>query len=372
MILYLHGFRSSPQSYKARLLATVLGEDGVQPVAREARPDAGRVPSGEGAPRLYCPQLPASPRRAMVQALDYVESWLGAGGRISQLAVIGSSLGGFYATWLAERIGCRAVLVNPVTHAARDLATQVGSHRTFHGDEPFDFLPEYVQELAAAEADIARLTRPERYWLLAATGDEVLDWREMCSRYAGCGQHVIIGSNHGLDDFARWLPEVIAFSVPHPQSSDVVASDASQPPARDSFWLSTGAWDCLGDEARTVRAEVFIDEQGVPPEEEVDAEDSVSQHVLARDAEGRAIGTGRLRADGHIGRLAVCRSWRGQAVGSALLSVLMGLARQHGFTQVVLAAQLGAQAFYARHGFAAQGEVFLDAGIEHILMRRSL
>ncbi len=113
---------------------------------------------------------------------------------------MGSSLGGFYATWLAERLGCRAVLLNPVVHAARDLATQVGSHRTFHGDEPFEFLPGYVDDLARAEADIQGLTRPEHYPLLAATGDEVLDWREMQARFAGSRQRIIEGRRYGTSE----------------------------------------------------------------------------------------------------------------------------------------------------------------------------
>lgn len=191
MILYLHGFRSSPDSFKSRLIATTLAERGLASV-------------------WFCPQLPASPADAMQLALRQAEVFLDTADR---LTIIGSSLGGFYATWLAERLGCRAVLLNPVVHAARDLATQVGSHRTFHGDEPFEFLPGYVDELAQAEADIPVLTRLERYFLLAATGDEVLDWREMEARFAGSHQRIIEGSDHGISDFADWLPEVLDFAL---------------------------------------------------------------------------------------------------------------------------------------------------------------
>jgi predicted esterase YcpF (UPF0227 family) len=190
MILYLHGFRSSPDSFKARLLAEALAARGLRQ-------------------SWCCPQLPASPHAAMALALSRARGWLNAGGQARSLSVIGSSLGGFYATWLAERLGCRAVLLNPVVHAARDLATQVGWHRNFHSDEPFEFLPEYVHELAAAQAPA--ITRPERYLLLAATGDEVLDWRDMRAHYAGCRQRIIAGSDHGISDFADYVPEVLDF-----------------------------------------------------------------------------------------------------------------------------------------------------------------
>lgn len=188
MILYLHGFRSSPQSYKARLMADTLAGLGC-------------------AQRWRCPQLPASPSEALALALE-----LAGDRRGDELIVMGSSLGGFYATWLAERLACRAVVMNPVVHAARDLATQVGMHRTFYGDEPFEFLPVHVDELAQAEADIPAVLDPGRYFLLAATGDEVLDWREMRERYTGCRQRIIQGSDHGISDFADWLPEVLEFA----------------------------------------------------------------------------------------------------------------------------------------------------------------
>lgn len=192
MILYLHGFRSSPNSFKARILAQALAARGLE---RD----------------WCCPQLPASPRQAMALALSHAREWIDAGGQTQALSVIGSSLGGFYATWLAERLGCRAVLLNPVVHAARDLATQVGSHRTFHSDEPFEFLPEYVGELAVAETPA--ITAPERYFLIAATGDEVLNWREMRDHYAGCRQRIIDGSDHGISEFADYLPEVLDFAL---------------------------------------------------------------------------------------------------------------------------------------------------------------
>ena len=192
MILYLHGFRSSPDSFKARLMADAMAARGLT----EA---------------WACPQLPASPREAIDLALGLARDQLTHATSPRELTVIGSSLGGFYATWIAEQLGCKAVLLNPAVHAARDLATQVGEHHMYHSGAPFVFLPEYVDELAAIHAP--RITQPDRYFLLAATGDEVLDWREMRDRYAGCRQRIVQGSDHGLSDFADWMPEVLEFAL---------------------------------------------------------------------------------------------------------------------------------------------------------------
>ncbi len=132
-----------------------------------------------------------------------------SGAAADRLAVIGSSLGGFYATALAEQIGCRAVLINPAIWPARDLAHYIGEQQAWHSDERFWFRPEYIAELEALT--VPRITRPQRYLLLAATGDEVLDWHEMTARYPGAHQHVIEGSDHGLSDFDDYLDEVVRF-----------------------------------------------------------------------------------------------------------------------------------------------------------------
>jgi predicted esterase YcpF (UPF0227 family) len=128
----------------------------------------------------------------------------------AQMAVIGSSLGGFYATVVAERTGCRAVLLNPAVDPARDLAGAVGTATAWHSDDPFEFRPEYVDELRRV-APPPRLTRPERYFAVIAKGDEVLSWREMSDRYAGCRVRLLEGGDHALTDFDAHLPEVIAF-----------------------------------------------------------------------------------------------------------------------------------------------------------------
>ena len=197
MILYLHGFRSSPSSTKARLMALAMAQRGL-------------------AADWQCPQLPASPAAAIALAMQLAQMQLNtlAGRGVASpraLTVVGSSLGGYYATWLAQQHDCKAVLLNPVVNAARDLATQVGEHTMYHCAAPFVFRPEYVDELAAVQ--VPKPTQPQRYFLLAATGDEVLDWQEMRDHYAGCRQRIITGSDHGLSDFPRWLPEVMDFAL---------------------------------------------------------------------------------------------------------------------------------------------------------------
>ena len=185
-LLYLHGFRSSPQSTKARKFAAWVAAN---------RPELV----------WWCPQLPASPTAAMREVMAGVAGW-----RVDRMAVIGSSLGGFYATAVAERRGCRAVLLNPGVDPARDLADAIGATTAWHSSEPFDFRPEYVDELRAI-APPETLSESDRYLAIIAKGDEVLSWREMSARYAGCRQLVLEGSDHALSDFDRQLPEVLEF-----------------------------------------------------------------------------------------------------------------------------------------------------------------
>jgi predicted esterase YcpF (UPF0227 family) len=185
MILYLHGFRSSPRSMKARLMAERMAQLGLDD-------------------QWLCPQLPASPALAMQQVLTLI-----AGVSASELRIVGSSLGGYYATWLAERIGCPAVLLNPAVVPLKDLDKHVGVTTAYHSDEPFEFKREYIEELRALA--VANISAPQRYLLLAASGDEVLDYRDMLAHYAGAQQHVIEGSDHSISEFADYLDEVLAF-----------------------------------------------------------------------------------------------------------------------------------------------------------------
>jgi len=126
------------------------------------------------------------------------------------MAVIGSSLGGFYATWLAAHQDCKAVLLNPAIHPARDLANYIGEQTAWHDPaERFYFAPEFVDELQALE--VGALPHPERVWALIAKGDEVLDWREMTARYPGSQQVVLEGGDHAISDFVQHLPQLMEF-----------------------------------------------------------------------------------------------------------------------------------------------------------------
>ena len=185
MILYLHGFRSSPQSFKAQLIAQRM-----QSLGRDAE--------------YRCPQLPASPRAAIALAAS-----IAAEVPPEQLTLVGSSLGGYYATYLAEQLGCRAVLLNPAVKPPRDLEKYVGVTTAFHSDEPFEFKRDYIDELKMLA--VQNITRPERYFLIAATGDEVLDWREMLAHYPGARQCVIEGSDHGISEFDQYVDQVLTF-----------------------------------------------------------------------------------------------------------------------------------------------------------------
>ena len=128
-------------------------------------------------------------------------------------------------------------------------------------------------------------------------------------------------------------------------------------------------WESDCARLRAVREAVFVREQGVPMDLEWDGLDAGCVHALAESDAGQAIGTGRLLADGHIGRMAVLRDWRGCGVGAALLAFLLAEAQRLGMPEVVLHAQTHALAFYARHGFIAEGPLFVEAGIPHQRMR---
>lgn len=152
----------------------------------------------------FCPQLLASPKESMDLVINQIES-----SSFDRLVVIGSSLGGFYANYLAEKYRCKAVVLNPAVRAPRELAPHVGMMTSYDSDEPFDFRPEYIEQLQALQVE--KITDPKRYFLIAAKGDELLDWREMVEFYKGAKQLVLEGSDHGIADYADHLPVVMSF-----------------------------------------------------------------------------------------------------------------------------------------------------------------
>jgi len=185
-LLYLHGFRSSPQSTKSRRMARWVAEE--QPQLHFASP-----------------QLPPSPSEAIVLCEQIVADW-----PVDRMVIVGSSLGGFYATVLAERIGCRAAVLNPAVDPARDLHGYIGTQSYWHDvTQTFEVRPEFMRELQAMSP--GSLRHPERYFALIAKGDELLDWREMHARYAGAHMLLLEGSDHGITDFEDHLPALSRF-----------------------------------------------------------------------------------------------------------------------------------------------------------------
>ena len=185
-LLYLHGFRSSPQSAKAQLVAAYVGRE-------------------HPAVTLWSPQLPPSPHAAAQLLKQGTADWpRGA------MAVMGSSLGGYYAAWFAQQTDCPSVLLNPAVNPARDLKKYIGELSQWHDPtEHFYFAAEFVDELRTL--DVSQQPLAARQMAIIAKGDEVLDWREMVESYNQAEITLLEGGDHGLSDFAQYLPEVVRF-----------------------------------------------------------------------------------------------------------------------------------------------------------------
>jgi len=126
------------------------------------------------------------------------------------LTLVGSSLGGYYATFLAEKYGARAVAINPAIRPFDDLRPFAGPQRNLYTGDEYDVTPAHFAELE--ELEVARITRPERYFLLVRTGDELLDWRKAVEFYAGAFQYVAGGGDHGWSDFGDEVSSVLRFA----------------------------------------------------------------------------------------------------------------------------------------------------------------
>jgi len=185
-ILYLHGFISSPASRKAVLLGHYL---------------KGHAPEIE----YLVPQLHHRPARAYAQVRSLCQAR-----HARDLVLVGSSLGGFYAMAAAEETGCRAVLVNPAVHPQQHFGRYLGPQQNVYTGERFDLTREHVAELAAL--DRPAVSRPERYWLLVETADEVLDYREAVAYYAGACQSVVTGGDHSFASFPEFVPDIVAWA----------------------------------------------------------------------------------------------------------------------------------------------------------------
>lgn len=191
LIVYLHGFKSSPQSSKA-----VLTSQAVLKLKKE-----------DQELHWFCPQLPPSPKAAMASVCDYLDQT-----HFDQLSLIGSSLGGYYATYLAEKYSFKfpqVTLLNPAINPARDLEKYIGEQKSWHGDDIFYFKAEYIDELI--ELYIPQITQAERYNLIACKGDEVLDWQEMVAKYPGAHQLILEGGDHAISNYSEYLADILRF-----------------------------------------------------------------------------------------------------------------------------------------------------------------
>ena len=182
-ILYLHGFCSSPESWKATLLGDAMRARGL-------------------ADRFFCPALSPVPNEAIAQAENILHSQNGP------LTLIGSSLGGFYSTYLAEKHDLRAALINPAVVAPLSLNAYIGTQTNLHTGETFEFTAGHIEQLRALECSAIT---PELNLLLVETGDEVLDYRQAVARYAGCRQEIFPGGDHSFTRFPDLLPQLFEF-----------------------------------------------------------------------------------------------------------------------------------------------------------------
>ena len=185
MILYLHGFRSAPASHKAQRLRAVMAARGIED-------------------SFDCPQLPVSPQAAVTLAEGIIAASPGP------VTLVGSSLGGTYATYLGEKHRLKAVLVNPAVAAHLSLADYVGRQTNLFTGESFEFTDAHIDELKALE--IPRLAEPERTWLMVETGDEVLDYRQAVKKYAGARQTVLAGGDHSFTRWEDYLDDILEFA----------------------------------------------------------------------------------------------------------------------------------------------------------------
>lgn len=208
MILYLHGFTSGPQSVKARALGERMAARGL-------------------AADFVCPQLPASPAAAIALAEQIIEQHCGqnreqhrkvgggdtpcGGVNHAKITLVGSSLGGFYATVLAEKFNLNAVLVNPAVINQLPMDDFIGTHRWLYTGEPFEFTAQHIAELRALE--LPRLIQPDRFWLMLEEGDETLDYQLAVAYYVSARQTVLAGGDHSFTRWSDYLDEIIDWSV---------------------------------------------------------------------------------------------------------------------------------------------------------------
>jgi len=187
LLIYLHGFNSSPSSFKARYLAEYLAQRGCEK-------------------QCLIPDLDHCPATALAQVQQLIETQQPN----AEITLIGSSLGGYYATSLAEQYGLRAVLINPAVYPYRLLKCYLGINRNYHTGAEYEMKPEYMQQLLDMEAK--KLRQPQHYLVLLQTADETLDYRHAAEKYSDTQLVVEQGGSHGYDDFDKVVPQILQFA----------------------------------------------------------------------------------------------------------------------------------------------------------------
>ena len=190
LLVYLHGFNSSPASYKARLLHQAMCEKYGEDVLDEY---------------LCIPEIPPAPLAAIQLLMQRIESFQ----KQHTVALAGSSLGAFYATWLAEHYACRAVLINPAVRPHLLLEKYLGENINYYTSEHWVLDESHIEQFR--EFDVERITRPERYLLMIQKGDETLDYREALEKYRACPAIVEEGGNHSFVNFEQHIDRLLAF-----------------------------------------------------------------------------------------------------------------------------------------------------------------
>lgn len=194
ILVYLHGFNSSPASYKARLLHQSMAEKFGDKKLDE---------------HLYIPQIPPVPADAIDLLMERIESFQ----KDHTIAVAGSSLGGFYATWLAERYACKAVLINPAVRPDLLLEKYLGENVNYYTSEHWILDESHIEQFR--QLDIDRITQPERYLLMLQKGDETLDYRQAMEKYMHCPAVIEEGGDHSFVDFDRHIARLLDFCGIH-------------------------------------------------------------------------------------------------------------------------------------------------------------
>ncbi len=198
LLIYLHGFNSSPASHKAQVLRNYFSaRDQLQ--------------------HYEVPELDPVPERAMQDLVRLLDARVNdARVNKANITLLGSSLGGYYASFLVERFGVRVVLVNPAVNPASTLASCVGYNENYYTREKYEFTQEHLRQLAHYE--IAGIAYPEGYLVFLQTGDDTLDYREAADKYRHCDLHIEAGGSHGYSGFERIIPRILAFAgIPHLQ-----------------------------------------------------------------------------------------------------------------------------------------------------------